>query len=181
MSRVANYKHAYKEAEKVLALHKIDKAPVPIFNIVKNMGLELLEYDLGAETSGVLVVDKDKKVATIAYNPSDPQTRRRFTVAHELGHYLLHKKENELFVDSYFLMKYRGNNSYSPEEYVQEQEANAFAAALLIPDSFITDILRSNNFSGADEPELIDKLAAKFEVSPHAMTFRLSNLYLIKP
>lgn len=54
---------------------------------------------------------------------------KMFVCAHELGHMLLHKKANALFMDSrtYFV-----SSKY-------ENEANSFAVELLIPDSFIIE------------------------------------------
>jgi Zn-dependent peptidase ImmA (M78 family) len=171
---IADYLKSEKAADTVIGQFQITEVPVPIFEIAAKMDLQLIEYNLGSETSGVLVINNGK--GTIGYNPKDPLVRRRFTIAHELGHYLMHKESNELFVDSYFLMKYRGNNSYSDEEYKQEQEANAFAAALLMPKKNIEKLLRGGELNELSESALINKLAAKFEVSVAAMSFRLTNL-----
>jgi Zn-dependent peptidase ImmA (M78 family) len=138
------------------------------------MDLQLLEYNLGEETSGVLVVENGK--GSIGYNPKDSYVRRRFTVAHELGHYVLHSNSNHLFVDNFFLIKFRANNIYTKDEYWQEQEANAFAAALLMPEEFVNKELIDKNISNIDEGDFIEKLARKFEVSIPAMSFRLANL-----
>lgn len=165
-------------ASEVINRCAINSAPVPVFDIVKAMGLQLLEYNLGEETSGVLVVDNGK--GSIGYNPKDSYVRRRFTVAHELGHFILHSDANQLFVDNFFLIKFRKNNSYTKEEYWQEQEANAFAAAILMPEEFINYELLNNNFGNIDESDFIERLARKFEVSIPAMSFRLANLNIFR-
>ena len=173
---IANYQKSESKAIQILQQMGIQDAPVPVFDIAQRLGLQLVEYNLGAETSGVLRIENGK--GYIGYNPKDPLVRRRFTIAHETGHYVL-KHDNDLFVDSYFLMKYRGNNSYTEDEYIQEQEANAFDAALLMPRSFIHDFFKSDELIGLSEGELIQKMAAKFEVSTTAMTFRLANLNIL--
>jgi Zn-dependent peptidase ImmA (M78 family) len=165
-------------ANKIIAEQSIQGAPVPIFEIVKAMDLQLLEYNLGEETSGVLVVENGR--GSIGYNPKDSYTRRRFTVAHEMGHYVLHSNANELFVDNFFLIKFRKNNIYTKEEYSQEQEANAFAAALLMPEDFINKELLNKDVSNVDEGDFIEMLARKFEVSVAAMSFRLANLNIFR-
>ena len=60
----------------------------------------------------------------------------RFTIAHELAHYILHTKETKLFVDKQVL--YRDGKS-STGEILQEREANAFAASLIMPGKLITE------------------------------------------
>ncbi len=165
-------------ANRIIDERNVLKAPIPIFDIVKAMDLQVLEFNLGEETSGALVIENGK--GSIGYNPKDAYVRRRFTVAHELGHYVLHGNSNELFVDNFFLMKFRKNNSYTKEEYWQEQEANAFAAALLMPEKFIDTEMLKEEFHGLDETELITKLARKFEVSIPAMSYRLTNLNIFR-
>ena len=58
-------------------------------------------------------------------NLSDSE--KRFVCAHELGHMLLHKKANALFMDTHTF--------FNTEKY--EVKANTFAAELLIPDELI--------------------------------------------
>jgi Zn-dependent peptidase ImmA (M78 family) len=169
-----SYKKCEEAAQKVIADFKINEPSVNLFAIVKDMGIQLLEYNLGDDTSGVLVIEKGK--GTIGYNPKDVQVRRRFTVAHELGHYVLHRTSNDLFVDNFFLIKFRGNNSYTDNDYLQEQEANAFAAALLMPEGFILEEVKKREYQGLPETDFIARLAKKFEVSIPAMTYRLTNL-----
>jgi Zn-dependent peptidase ImmA (M78 family) len=119
---------------------------------------------------------------TIAVNPNDPEVRRRFTIAHELGHFILHRKNSasseQLFIDRDFLVKYRSSNKYTPADYEQEQQANAFAAALLMPEEFVYAELAKIDYDDLSEIELINALAEVFEVSPTAMTYRLANLYI---
>lgn len=175
----ASYFKCETAANKIIKDFKILNPPIPIFDIVTSIGLQLMEYNLGNETSGVLVIENGK--GAIGYNPKDPFVRKRFTVAHELGHYMFHRKENELFVDNFFLMKFRKNNSYSKQEYLQEQEANAFAAALLMPQFFIEQEMKKDEYQNLHETDLITKLARRFEVSVPGMTYRLTNLNLFYP
>lgn len=170
----SSYEKCEEAAKKVIADFQVTEPPVDILNIVKRIGIELVEYNLGDDTSGVLMI-RNKK-GTIGYNPKDAQVRRRFTVAHELGHYLLHRTSNDLFVDNFFLMKFRGNNSYTENDHVDEQEANAFAAAVLMPENFIDDEMKNTVYRGLTEIDFIGRLAKKFEVSIPAMTYRLTNL-----
>lgn len=166
-----------KEADAMLAKANITTPGVPVEQLARERGLHVIPYDLGAEISGVLVVAGG--VGTIGFNPKDPKGRQRFTIAHELAHHVLHVRPNsqdELFVDSKFLVKYRKAKPYTEVERKQEWEANAFAAALLMPESLVTAELEKDEYNEVPELELIDKLAKVFGVSTPAMTYRLANL-----
>jgi Zn-dependent peptidase ImmA (M78 family) len=169
-----SYEKCEQAAGQLLTDFSVSQLPVDVHSIVRRMDIQLMEYNLGEDTSGVLVIQKGK--GTIGYNPKDPQVRRRFTVAHELGHYVLHRDSNDLFVDNFFLMKFRGNNAYTDRDFQQEQEANAFAAALLMPKDFIEKETKKQEYQGLTETDIIARLARRFEVSVPAMTYRLTNL-----
>jgi Zn-dependent peptidase ImmA (M78 family) len=170
----SSYEQCEVAAGDVIAHSNISEPPVDIIGIVKRMDIQLMEYNLGDDTSGILVMQKGK--GTIGYNPKDSHVRRRFTIAHELGHYLLHRTSNDLFVDNFFLIKFRGNNSYTEQDYLQEQQANAFAAALLMPKTFIQEEMKKQEYRGLTESDFIARLAKRFEVSIPGMTYRLTNL-----
>lgn len=169
-------KRAEARAHRVIRERGIRSAPIPVIDIAKAEGLDVIGYDLGEDVSGTLVIENGK--GFIGYNPSHSKKRQRFTIAHELGHYLLHYTENHLFVDKDFLVKYRRQTSYTNKELFQEQEANAFSAALLMPKDFILKELKSKSTIELGEIELIETLAKVFDVSVPAMTFRLNNLNL---
>ena len=148
------------------------KPPVQVEEIAQNLGLKILPYDLGEKVSGVLVIKNGK--ATIGYNRTESFVRRRFTIAHELGHYFLHRTTRDLFIDKQFKVLFRDESS-SSGEIKQEQEANAFAAALLMPEELLKEEIKKLDLDLADE-DAIKKLATAFKVSTIAMTFRISNL-----
>jgi Zn-dependent peptidase ImmA (M78 family) len=164
-----------RDAATLLTKFKIKKAPVPVDEVIKKLDIDLIEYNLGDGASGVLVVDSGK--GTIGYNPKDSHGRQRFTMAHELGHFLLHKTDSELFVDKDFLMKFRNpSNTYTDNELKHEREANAFAAALLMPKVFLDKELSDEDLAELSESDLLAELSKRFEVSIAAMSFRLANL-----
>src|SRR3954470_4270018 len=68
----------------------------------------------------------------IGINSSHPETRKRFTIAHEMGHLVLHQLD-QVHVDKQFLVKLRDDISSQAID-PHEIEANAFAAALLMPE-----------------------------------------------
>jgi Zn-dependent peptidase ImmA (M78 family) len=147
--------------------------PIPIKDIIKKLGIKLSPYDLGSDVSGVLVIDNEN--SKIGYNSTESHVRQRFTLAHELGHYILHKNKNQdVFVDNVTYM-FRKSNTRSVD-YKIEMEANQFAAAILMPGILIERELNLLNTGDMSDHDLIVELATKFKVSQIAMTYRLNNL-----
>ena len=163
-------------ANVILEEFGIEKLPVPIEEIAKNRGLDIKAYDLGENVSGMLVMESGK--GTIGYNPTESKVRQRFTIAHEFGHFELHKQDNGVFIDKEFKVLFRNQNS-STGELKKEQEANAFAAAILMPEKLLIKELKNHNLDLSDE-ESMKSLAKKFNVSAPAMTFRIVNLNLLE-
>jgi Zn-dependent peptidase ImmA (M78 family) len=127
--------------------------------------------------SGVLVVQDGRGV--IGVNASDAPVRQRFTIAHECGHYELHKERMPVFIDKQFLRPmlavFRDGKSSSGEDRL-EREANAFAASLLMPEHLVLEEVSRLRLDVEDDAA-VDELARRFEVSRQAMSFRLANLF----
>jgi Zn-dependent peptidase ImmA (M78 family) len=150
-------------------------APIDISEIARRRGLEVIEYPLGDDVSGLLSIENGK--GTIGYKSSESPVRQRFTIAHELGHYELHRDKADLFVDKQFI--YRSLNSGDTlEKKIMEQEANYFASAILIPTNLLRKEIDKINFDLASET-VINDLAEKFNVSSTAMSIRISSLGLM--
>lgn len=146
--------------------------PVPVESIVQSLGIALLAYDFKEDMSGILVFHEGK--ATIGYNKNEHRVRNRFTIAHELGHYILHRNNNELFVDKDFKVMFRSDVSMSTYSK-HEAEANEFAACLLMPERLLRAEISKLYVDYTDE-SLIKTLAKKFDVSAIAMSIRISKL-----
>ncbi len=167
------YEKIEEQVSKLLLQEGVESYPVPVEKIALSLGVDVMPYNLGDEVSGILAINEGK--GTIGYNLQHSKGRQRFTVAHELGHYIMHRNtKKELFVDKDYIVKFRSNKKYSSTELKQEKEANAFAAALLMPKKVVLQELF--NEQNAPENELIEILAKRFEVSVPAMTYRISDL-----
>lgn len=142
--------------------------PVPVEKIATKHGIKIETAYLDDELSGMSFVKND--VSVIVVNGNHHPNRRRFTVAHELGHHLLHRPylENNVHVDKVI---YR-NEVASQGTDRKEIQANAFAAELLMPAS---DLARYHAVDFNDEDFLAD-LAKRLKVSVSALTYRLVNL-----
>lgn len=161
-------------ATQILDEFDVSELPVPIISIAEKIGLKIFNYDLGENISGALVIDNGQGI--IGINPIESTVRQRFTVAHELGHYILHKNDESLFVDKDFKVLFRNQES-SSGEIKREQDANAFAAAILMPQKLLAEIIKNMSIDLTDESSIKD-LAKMFDVSATAMTYRILNLNL---
>jgi hypothetical protein len=166
-------------AQNLLKKFNISEAPVPIKKLVRLSKVKLSRYDLGDDISGILVVENG--VSRIGYSPYESEVRQRFTIAHELGHFILHmkEKENGLFVDNVKVM-YR-KQAPSRAQLLKEREANEFAANILMPFKLIKDSYKriTKKDELVSDDEIVKRLSRKFKVSQSAMTYRLYNLGLI--
>ncbi|MGD0547214.1 MAG: ImmA/IrrE family metallo-endopeptidase [Terracidiphilus sp.] len=165
----------------LLRKHQIFGAPVPVDRVATEEGLPIIEHALQGEVSGALI--SSNGVSAIAVNSAHHVKRRRFTIAHELAHYLLDHKGDQDHIDWKFTVLRRDGKS-SEANNTQEIEANSFAANLLMPREFLLRDLKlqtgSNGEIELSNDQLI-ALARKYQVSETAMNFRLINLGLISP
>ena len=84
--------------DELLARTGVTGAPVPVVGIAKALGVQVRRQRAEPDLSGFLLRDAGGPRAIIGVNSQHHQNRRRFTVAHELGHFLLHAGER-LHVD----------------------------------------------------------------------------------
>jgi Zn-dependent peptidase ImmA (M78 family) len=149
--------------------------PIDVEDIALKRGLIVLPHIFDDSISGMLMV-KDG-IATIAYNASHPPVRKRFTIAHELGHYELHRSGSSLFLDKQVLLRSQ-HVSDNLATQKMEREANAFAAAILMPEKLLKQEIFMAGLDIHDE-DTLKEIAKNFGVSTLAMYFRLSNLGFI--
>src|SRR5579883_1791011 len=101
-----NRKNFEEQAEKTLRETDTYRVPVPIEVVAHRLNLKTESASLGERVAGMLVVEGDK--GAIGFNSTHAIVRQRFTIAHELAHYLLHVKkklQSQLFIDRH--MTYR--------------------------------------------------------------------------
>jgi Zn-dependent peptidase ImmA (M78 family) len=88
----------------------------------------------------------------------------------------MHSSDTALFIDKRYFAAFRDSRS-ATGEHVREREANAFAAALLMPKQLIRAAIDRAHFDLGDD-ESLDALARMFDVSRQAMAYRVANLGL---
>jgi len=127
-----------------------------------------------------LLLREPGEAPIIGVNANNAEVRQRFTVAHELGHLVLHKGKR-LVVDRAVRVNFRDTVSTLATDR-EEMEANAFAAGLLMPAAALNNELhRIVGGRYRSDNEVVDVLAEKFQVSRSAMEFRLINLGMLTP
>lgn len=158
------------KASKTLRDAGVSTPPIPVRDVAEDLGIVVRSSEFGEGVSGLLTLEKG--TPTIGYEKSHPNVRQRFTIAHETGHYVLHKDDMKLFIDKNYSI-YRDERS-SDAEYTRELEANAFAAALLMPTDMLRSEIEKRDFDLTEEGSL-SGLARAFDVSRQAMAYRLAN------
>ena len=171
---MASMRRAQSRAKALLEKHGFNDLPVDVARLAKLEGVEVDRADFGDEISGVLMKDGDR--AIIGVNARHAPTRQRFTIAHELGHFMLHTSR-DLFVDKDYIVHFRDETSSAGVDPI-EVEANQFAAEVIMPADKVRELFNARRFDIDDEGAL-RRLAAKFTVSPTAMAVRLSSLGLV--
>lgn len=141
-----------------------DNLILNVVNLVNNIPDVSLEYvDMDSTLSGSL--SKKDGSWVIQVNRLHSEARQRFTIAHELGHFIYHKDDEidaHKFVDTTFFRGMTANNL--------EYTANRFASELLMPEPEVRQLIDTENIRS------IAELASKFGVSSAAMLFRVKEL-----
>ena len=163
--------------EKLLADNGITEAPIPLRRIAKSCDdLHIVKDSLDGDLSGFLYRDKNR--AVIGVNTKHALVRQNFTIAHELGHYLLHEQE-QLHVDHEFRVRLRNDVSSQGTDEA-EREANFFAASILMPKRFIEKDIEQEDYVDLLDDEFLPNLAHKYGVSTQALINRLKSLGYIQ-
>jgi len=150
-------------ADELRTSSKIDGTKyVDVEKIAQVLGFKVYETDFDNDSiSGKVINTHEVKEIYVA---DEAFERQRFTIAHELGHIILHHKPNQEVKE----IDYRTSSStFNRKEF----QADAFAAALLMPKEIVKKVWNSLND--------VDDLATYFKVSKAAASIRLLNLKLI--
>lgn len=147
------------------------KLPIPVRSIAKAVDIREIREEPLDNFEGVLITDAEKSSGSILVNAVRAETRKRYTIGHELGHYLnlWHKPaESQGFRCRPQDM---AAEKFGPSDRAgkMEVEANEFAAELLMPTSLVKSFL--NRLKGLDIDH-IKSMASSFDVSREAAARR---------
>lgn len=123
-----------------------------IETIINNYGIRIYYYAFSSEISGIFTWIGKQPV--IGINKLHPKVRQRFTMAHELYHFLKHPEDRQVL-----------RMSSTITDNLEERQASCFAASLLMPKQVIT----------ANKEKSVKALAKFFKVSEEAMEIRVNE------
>jgi Zn-dependent peptidase ImmA (M78 family) len=146
-----------RRAHEVIAKAGFEGPPLEFEPILERHGIDLVPRPFNY-VSGVLI--KDPIYTLLVVNENDPDVRRRFTIAHELGHFFL-EHEGRRFAEP------------SDENPPQERAANRFAGALLMPEDWLRTAWNDYRDNPDHRPDIV---AEMFGVSREALEVRLKEL-----
>ena len=163
--------HISDITQKIIDDLKTKEFPIPIIKIMKELGFIVGQQELEDELSGYIVISEDitkkfGKDRMICVNSKDSLGHQRFTIAHELAHFLFDYSDE----------KAEFYNTYRTDDVENEAEirANRFAAELLMPeDEFLKQYKKMGN-----DVQIVTKLAEYFQVSNRAIDRRFIELGL---
>jgi Zn-dependent peptidase ImmA (M78 family) len=136
--------------------------PIPVLEIAERSGVDVVFADMGPHAD-VVAGFCDFAAAKLYVNRADIPNRQSFTIAHELGHWLLHRDLFKAHPEKYpVLPRFQSTDKNNPVE----QEANFFAANLLVPARLLKPV--------SNAP--VAALAGAFKVSRTMMEYRVKNV-----
>jgi Zn-dependent peptidase ImmA (M78 family) len=135
--------------------------------IEQRVGIPVAVVDMAPGYAGAYLLRGGRP--SIFVNASDWPTRKRFTLAHELGH---HRLGHEPVIDTWEAM-------YASDRPPEETQANAFAAEFVAPKAGILRFLCEHD-DPAINLDLICRLSARFGLSAEATRYRLATIGLLR-
>jgi len=153
-----------------------DTLPINVEKIMVDRNITIEEVDLPDNISGVLDTRGDKPIVLIHKNHG--LTRKRFSLAHEFGHYILNSSSRSVYLDrKTFFRSHLSSSGIDTEE----KRANRFAAELLMPTDILLEILLEgmSDLIDSEEKESLAELeimADRFKVSVAALTIKISGV-----
>lgn len=138
----------------------------------EDLDVDAIAFDSGVEVSyealtgceATLVGFKDHAIATIS--PSGSRGRERFSVAHEIGHWKLHRGQS-------FRCRADSPDANLASNKTVEKEADVFASHLLMPGPLFNPSVKALGQPGFKQ---LGELASMFDTSLLATTLRLANI-----
>lgn len=152
-------------ANTILVDNDMLKVPVNLSVIAENYGIDVYKNKLPKPISGAIRYNNNKAKFEILLNETESYVRQRFTLAHELAHFILESDHIETSQEIHFVPQFR------LEQNPEEKDIEYLAGAILMEQETITKLFNSKIS--------IKELAEIFKVSESAVTVRLRVLGLL--
>lgn len=143
---------------------------IPLELIVSGRGATL-RYEPLKNSDGRIVFGERKTIISVNSN-LEFEGRKRFTIAHELGHHEMHRSTLEVHNENESTLSWFDDKVNRSKKGIQEAEANQFASELLMPSDIFFSECSEYEFS----PGLIRHLSDKFSTSRTSTVFRYLEL-----
>jgi len=137
--------------------------PIKLGEIAKDFGLIVKLASLPADISGQ--IKEINNIVTIKINRHDVKARQRYTLAHEIAHFLLHKHLLREGISDDVLYRSAQSNEI-------EAEANRLASDIIMPEKIVEDVYKKH-FKGKKDALLYESIAEELQVSTTALKIRL--------
>jgi Zn-dependent peptidase ImmA (M78 family) len=167
METVAARKEACRVAADYARRFWTDSVPVDPVRIAAQLGVRVMQADLPEAVAGAVYKAKGQDPVIIVARDDHPH-RQRFTVAHELGHYVRRVEAGEETID---FIDYRDQVAAPGDGDDDEVFANELAACLLMPEHAVAQLARQ--WKQPDGKPDVLMLASAFKVSEEAVRYRL--------
>jgi hypothetical protein len=152
-----------------IGFDEITEIPMDIF--VAALGATLIEEPL-TNSDGKIIRGNTKTLIKVNSDIKFEE-RKRFTIAHEIGHYILHNKlELDVHNETSNSLNWFNSAEQQAKKGIQEWEANDFAAELLMPEALV----RKETFRKKFSPDLVKQLSTRFKTSITSIIYRLLSL-----
>ncbi|MCT2399324.1 ImmA/IrrE family metallo-endopeptidase [Novosphingobium mangrovi (ex Huang et al. 2023)] len=143
--------------------HLLGQFPVKVGEIARALGISVISKTLQSEISGLIKLSGGQ--FQIEVNNTDLPVRQRFTVCHEISHYLLHRDQIDADgITDNILYRSRLSNR-------QEAQANKLAAAILLPWNLVLE-WHNSTFDTPPRQDTVEEIAKAFKASRLAVGFR---------
>lgn len=162
---LADLVHPEQLVDAIIQQNPNIEVPIPIEELARLAGFSSIKPLESEGFEGTLIANAEKSAGAIFYSSRSPLPRQRFTIGHELGHFLLPWHRQTTFECTAVDIGSRANKEW-------EIQANKFAAKLLIPRKLLKPRLLA-----LKDPELdhVLTLAAEFGTSITMTAHRLAE------
>lgn len=171
LSTMVNKAEIERRVDEILRTNKADTIPVDPVTLANKLGIKIHNAQFSDGSLSGMISKRGENIM-ILVNQRDSDTRKRFTIAHELGHHFLHlmEEDGEFIDETINLFREQLQDGEQRSSKRKEVEANKFASALLMPKYLVKKEFDRNND--------LSYLARKFGVSESSMGYRINELGL---
>ena len=149
---------------------KKTKGRIDIIELANSLGIKVFSTE-EISVPSVIAFNKKDSCYEIYVNAKEKNTRKRFSIAHEIAHFIQHKDK----IIEYGVVGRQNTSSLSNSE---ERDADRLAAEILMPSECVIEFLNNEkiNKDSKIDLDIIKKIANEFEVSVLSVIMRLREL-----